>query len=223
MVQPTINQLAVAFMTDIFPDQYGNVHGGFDLGMPLTLDIKVEAGTEQIHAVKRILYWARRIDDAQLPNQLPLIESVSTYPERDVDTFDPLGTVETIDPVAPLVVPAGTTSIWIEPARGTAESFETTVIDPETHQAVPFTVPRETLRYRFFATAGSFAPAITQSEPDPGFVPKGPIHIESEYRLPNAAQVTLDADGLATVTIWIVVRDDRGGESWQLRQLELTP
>lgn len=223
MVQPTIEQLAAAFRADIFPDQYNNVHGGFDLGMPLTLDIKVEAGTEQIHAVKRILYWARRIDDAQLPNQLPLIESVSTYPERDVDTFDPLGTVETIDPVAPLVIPAGTKSIWIEPARGTAESFETTVIDPETHQAVPFTVPRETLRYRFFATAGSFAPAITQSEPDPGFVPKGPIHIESEYRLPGAAQVTLDADGLATVTIWIVVRDNRGGESWAVRTLRVTP
>ena len=45
MVQPTIEQLAAAFMADIFPDQYGNMHGGFDLGMPLTLDIKVEAGS----------------------------------------------------------------------------------------------------------------------------------------------------------------------------------
>jgi len=223
MVQPTIAQLAAAFMADIFPDQYSNVHGGFDLGMPLTLDIKVEAGTEQIRAVKRILYWARRIDDAQQPNQLPSIDSVRTYPARDAATFEPVGGIEMIEAGAPLLLPAGTTSIWIEPAPGAAEPFETTVLDPETHLAVPFTVPRETLRYRFFATAGSFAPAITQSEPEPGFVAKGPIHIESEYRLPTAAQVTPDADGLATITIWIVVRDDRGGESWQERTLRVTP
>jgi hypothetical protein len=225
VVQPTIDQLAVAFMTDIFPDQFGNVHGGFDLGMPLTLDVKVDAGTEQIRAVKRILYWATRINDVQVPNQLPLIESVRTYDERDPDTLDPIGTVTVLEPdsTMPFVVPPGTTSIWIEPARGTAEPFETTVIDPDTHKAVPFTVPRETLRYRFFTTAGSFVPAVTSSEPEPGFVATGPIHIESEYRLPSAAQIAPDANGLATVTIWIVVRDDRGGESWAQRTLVVTP
>jgi len=116
-------------------------------------------------------------------------------------------------------VPAGTTSIWIEPSRATAEPFETTVIDPETHHAVPFSVPRETLRYRFFATAGSFAPAVTSSEPDPGFVPTGPIHIESKYQLPAPDQIGAEL----LVTIWIVVRDDRGGESWAQRTLRLQP
>ena len=132
--------------------------------------------------MKRILYWARRIDDAQVPNQLPLIESVSTYPERDVDTFDPLGTVEPIEPVAPLRGHRRARSRSGSSRRArTAETFETTVIDPETHQAVPFTVPRETLRYRFFATAGIVRRRRSrQSEPDPGFVAKGPIHIESE-------------------------------------------
>jgi hypothetical protein len=219
----TIQQLAVAFMTDIFPDQYGNLHGGFDLGMPLTLDIKVDAGTEQIRAVKRILYWALPINAAQVPNQLPLIDSVRIYPERDPDTFDPIGDVQVLEKDIPLPIPAGTRSIWIEPARGTAEPFETTVIDPETHLAVPFTVPRETLRYRFFATAGSFAPAFTSSEPPPGFIATGPIHIESEYRLPGADQLAPGPDGTAAVTIWIVVRDDRGGESWARRTLVVTP
>ena len=31
-VQPTVDQLTAAFMKDIFPDQYSNLHGGFDLG-----------------------------------------------------------------------------------------------------------------------------------------------------------------------------------------------
>jgi hypothetical protein len=112
--------------------------------------------------------------------------------------------------------------VWIRPSKGNAESFETTVIDADIHQAVPFTVPRETLRYRFFATAGTFSPAITSSEPEPGFVATAPIHIESEYRLPPADQLAVDAAGHAAVAIWIVVRDDRGGESWQQRNLRLT-
>jgi len=138
-------------------------------------------------------------------------------------TFDPLGTITTLDPGAAAEVPAGTKSVWIEPARGIAEQFVTTVIDPDTHLAVPFTVPRETLRYRFFATGGSFSPAITQSEPLPGFVATGPVHIESEYRLPSAAQLPPGPDGTAIDTIWIVVRDDRGGESWARRTLVVTP
>ena len=77
-------------MTDIFPDQFGNLHGGFDLGMPLTLDITVDAGTEQIRAVKRVLYWAQRIDAAQMPNQTPTIDTVSGFYDRDEATFDPI-------------------------------------------------------------------------------------------------------------------------------------
>lgn len=218
-VTPKIEQLRDAFMADVFPDQYGNLHGGFDLGMPLTLDITVDAGTEQIRAVKRILYWARRIDDAQMPNELPRFDTVRAYYDRVAATLEPVGSIETLDPATPFPVRSGVNSIWIEPARGTAEPFETTVIDPDTHMAVPFTVPRETLRYRFFATAGSFVPAITSTEPDPGFVATGPTHLESEYRLPNASQLVPDGNGEATVRIWIVVRDDRGGEWWETRTL----
>jgi hypothetical protein len=226
LVQPTVDELTVAFMKDIFPDQYGNVHGGFDLGMPLTLDIRVNADGAEIRGVKRVLYWGRRIDDAQLPNQNPAIDTVDLFYERDDATFDPVDTPQPIphDPGADFDVDVkpGVTSLWIRPSKGNAESFETTVIDPDTHQAVPFTVPRETLRYRFFATAGKFSPPTTSSEPETGFVTTGPIHIESQYQLPPADQLAVDAAGHAAVAIWIVVRDDRGGESWQQRNLRLT-
>jgi hypothetical protein len=225
-VQPTVDQLTVAFMKDIFPDQYSNLHGGFDLGMPLTLDIKVDAGGEEIRAVKRVLYWGQRIDAMQMPNQNPTIDAVDLFYARDDATFDPVDVPQPIphDPGADFDfdVKPGVSSIWIRPAKGNAESFETTVLDPDTHQAVPFTVPRETLRYRFFATAGTFSPPTTSSEPETGFVATGPIHIESEYQLPAASQLAVDSAGHAVVAIWIVVRDDRGGESWQQRNLRLT-
>lgn len=224
-VQPTIPELTKAFMTDVFPDQYGNLHGGFDLGMPFTLDIKVVAGTEEIRAIKRVLYWAQRIDPAQMPNQTPRIAMLDAFLKRDEATFTPIDQPKTIEDMVPFDVPAGATEIWIRPAPATAEPFWTTVIDPDTHQAVPFHVDRETLRYRFFATAGTFSPAVTSSEPMPGFVPTGPIPLESKLNLPTeTGGLPVDmATGRPLITIWVVVRDDRGGESWLQRQLLLTP
>jgi hypothetical protein len=221
----TIPQLTAAFMADIFPDQFGNLHGGFDLGMPLTLDIKVDAGTEQIRGVKRVLYWATRINDAQVANQNPTIDRLDLFNVRDEATFEPMDPPEEIKPAPemPHPVDEGLRTVWIMPSAGNAESFQTTVIDPDTHRAVPFTVERETLRYRFFATAGTFAPANTSTERNPVFDVTKPSRIESQYTLPTADQITTEADGTAVVTIWVVVRDDRGGESWQQRQLRIKP
>jgi hypothetical protein len=81
--------------------------------------------------------------------------------------------------------------------------------------AVPLQVEKETLRYRFFATAGTFTPAQTSSELLPGVVAIGPVHIESQYSAP--ATIT------GPVTLWVVVRDDRGGEAWLERQLVIIP
>jgi hypothetical protein len=227
-VHPTIDQLTIAFMTDIFPDQFGNLHGGFDLGMPLTLDIKVDAGggAEQIRAIKRVVYWAQHIDAAHMPNQTPLIDKLEVFYYRDEATFEPWDLPMPIPDQMPFfTIASNVRSIWIMPSRGTTEPFETTVIDPDTHRAVPFSVERETLRYRFFATAGTFAPAATSTEPNPAFEAKGPIRLESEYSPPtDTSTLPIDADtGLPEVTIWVVVRDDRGGESWQTRKLLLEP
>jgi hypothetical protein len=229
-VHPDMDQLTRAFMADIFPDQFGNLHGGFDLGMPFTFDITIDAGTEQIRGIKRVLYWAQRINAAQVANKTPLIDKLSAFYTRDEETFEPVEVLEDIvppDPTRPaeptFTVQAGKRSVWIMPSPGVAEPFETTVIDPDTHRAVPFTVERETLRYRFFATAGTFTPAMTSSERNPAFDVLAPIRIESEYTLPTADQIPTDANGHATVTIWVVVRDDRGGESWQERRLLITP
>jgi hypothetical protein len=226
-LQPTTDQLIAAFRADIFPDQFGNLHGGFDLGMPFTFDITIDAGTEQIRGIKRVLYWARRINDAQAANQNPTIDTLSAFYDRDEATFEPADEVKVIPPVDAMnptfLVMPGKRSIWIMPSAGNTETFQTTVIDPDTHLAVPFTVERETLRYRFFATAGTFAPANTTSERNPALGGDAPLRLESEYTLPTADKIATRPDGTAIVTIWVVVRDDRGGESWQERKLLITP
>ena len=209
-IQPSADQLKAAFTADIFPDQYGNLHGGFDLGEPFVLQLQVDAGGERLDVLKRVLYWARPIDAAQTPNRTPVMGGLLTFPDRDPDTADPLGTVSMLEDGVPFQVPAGSKP-WIQPAPAEAESYETTILDPTTHLAVPLTVARETLRYAFYATAGSFAPARTSSELPPGFV--GTVHLESQYSAPAA----VPADPM--VTIWVVVRDDRGGESWLVRTL----
>jgi hypothetical protein len=211
-VQPTADQLKAAFTADIFPDQYGNLHGGFDLGEPLVLELRVDAGGERLDVLKRVLYWARRIDAAQAPNVTPSMSGLTTYPERDPDSAAPVGTISTLDAGVPFPVPAGS-QLWIEPAAADAEPFETTILDATTHLAVPLSVARETLRYAFYATEGSFAPARTSSELPPGFV--GTPHLESQYTAP----AEIPANPL--VTIWVVVRDDRGGESWLERTLQI--
>jgi len=66
-VQPTVPELTKAFMTDVFPDQYGNLHGGFDLGMPFTLDIKVVGIGTSTFTVRedQVQTWQRRDADCE--------------------------------------------------------------------------------------------------------------------------------------------------------------
>jgi hypothetical protein len=221
-VQPTADMLKAAFMSDIFPDQYGHLHGGFDLGEPFVLEIKVDAGGELLDAVKRVLYWARPIDAQQMPNNIPTIADLTLYADRDATSGMLVDPGTPIDPATPFPI-AGSSKPWILPAAGDAEPYETTVIDDTTHLVVPLSVPRETLRYAFYATAGTFAPARTASELPPGFT--GTVHLESQYTPPSdTSALPVDpASGGRLVTIWVVVRDDRGGESWITRQLAILP
>jgi len=217
----TDDQLIAAFMADVFPDQYGNLHGGFDLGEPVRIQLDIQAGDERLIAIKRILYWGQRIDDAQAPNQLPVVDAIEIFPARDPDTAEPVGEIETLTEGVPKVITA-TDAPWIRPTPAVAESYETTVLDPDSHKAVPLTVERETIRYAYYATAGTFEPARRSSELPNGFV--GVPVLESQYKPPaDLTTIPLGPNGERLVTIWIVVRDDRGGESWQTRTLEIVP
>jgi hypothetical protein len=179
-----------------------------------------------------VLFWAQRhlAESPPLPpalqteNVSPSAPVIHTYAER-TDTWEPIAPIGTLDPGTPAHVALGA-GLWLEPILPPAdvESYVTTVIDRDPpHLAVPVLVPRERIRYAFYATAGHFDPARTVSELPIGV--SGRVHLESRYVPPATLDaVPLDAStGLRLVTVWIVVRDDRGGEAWDVRQLALDP
>jgi hypothetical protein len=215
-IQLTPDQLLAAFKADVYLDQFGQVHGGFDLGMPLNLQLTVTDGVDTVVAIKRVLFWATMLP-GQVPNVAPVIRRIDRYDARDEKTWDPVGPVTPFEEGEPAHVALGS-ELWLRPELpdDVVESYVTTVIqrDPP-HRAVPTVVPRERIRYAFYATAGHFNPPRTVSELVPGV--SGTVHLESKYVPP----ATLPAEPL--VTVWIVVRDDRGGESWVTRQIVLDP
>jgi hypothetical protein len=223
-LQLTPEQLLTAFKADVFLDQYGQVHGGFDLGMPLNLQLDVTDGVDATIAVKRVLFWAAMLP-GQKPNVAPTIPRIDQYRDRDEDTWAPVGPLTPFQEGEPTRVALGT-KLYLRPELppDVVEGYVTTVIsrDPP-HRAVPITVARERIRYAFYATAGTFNPARTVSELVPG-VP-GTVHLESAYAPPASLdEVAPDpVTGQRLVSVWIVVRDDRGGESWVTRRIALDP
>ncbi|MDB4980456.1 MAG: putative lipoprotein [Myxococcales bacterium] len=219
----TPEQLAYAFMHDIYLDQDLRFHGGFDLGLPINFQLTVDDGVETAVAIKRVLFWAQKLP-GQVANVPPAIPVIHTYADRTA-AWDPIAPIGTLDADTPAHVALGA-GLWLEPILPPedVESYVTTVIDRDPpHLAVPITVPRERLRYAFYATAGHFDPARTVSELPPGVA--GRVHLESHY-LPPAKldDVPVDATtSLHLVTVWIVVRDDRGGETWATGHLALAP
>jgi hypothetical protein len=215
-------QLAAAFMRDVYIDQDRRFHGGFDLGLPINFQLTVDDGVQTAVAIKRVLFWAQKLP-GQVANVAPSVPVIHTYAERTPE-WDPVAPIGTLDADTPAHVALGA-GLWLEPLLPPAdvESYVTTVIDRDSHLAVPVTVPRERLRYAFYATAGHFDPARAVSELPPGV--SGRVHLESHY-LPPATLDDVPVDAMTQlhlVTVWIVVRDDRGGETWVERKLALDP
>jgi hypothetical protein len=226
-VQLASTDLLAAFKADIYVDQFGQPHGGFDLGMPLNLQLTVTDGVQTARAVKRVMFWAQAWPDQKV-NQTPTIPSVSAFADRNQETFDLVSPVGLLDAATPTHVSLGAKGLWLLPAYHEGETDETyvaTVInrDPP-YQAIEAPVPvQERIRYAFYATAGHFEPARTVNQLAPGAV--GVVHFESHYVPPATLDgVPVDsATGTHLVTVWVVVRDDRGGESWFAGRVALDP
>ena len=225
-VQLSPSDLATAFLSDVFPDQYGQPHGGFDLGMPLNFQVTATDGVQMVKAVKRVVFWARPLPGQTL-NQTPTIPSVSLFANRDPATFDLMDAAGTLDATTPTHV-ALDAGLWLLPTfqEGVTDETYTPIIlnrDPP-YQAIAAPEPvEERIRYAYYATAGHFDPPRSVNQLIPGTV--GTVHLESHYIPPATLdEVPVDAaTGLHLVTVWIVVRDDRGGESWVEGRLALDP
>jgi hypothetical protein len=219
----TPDQLKTAFMSDVYVDQFGQFHGGFDLGLPMNIELTATDGVDTVKAVKRVLFWAAMLP-GQVPNENPSVPVVSIYRDRDEQTWEPIGDVATLDPNTPVHVALGS-QLWLRPELPPAdvESYVTTVIDRDPpHRAVPIVVDKERIRYAFYASAGRFDPPRRVSELPPGVA--GTVHLESKYLPPATLDgVPADLNGDRLVTVWVVLRDDRGGEKWLEAKLALDP
>jgi hypothetical protein len=214
----TTDWLTAAFRRDVFFGPDGTLHGGFDLGMPVVFQLTAQAGDDTAVAIKRALFWRQPVRADQTPNRSPQVPGVRGYDRRDETTAEPLP--DAITPIeAGTPVDAPESGLWIDPVDAAAptvtaeaESYVTATLDRLTGQVTPVDV-KETLTYTFYASSGTFDPQQTSSEPPPGVTPQGRLHIESKYQ-PAAG-------GPSDVTIWIVVRDERGGASWATRTLHV--
>jgi hypothetical protein len=187
---------------------------GFQL--PIVVDFQLAAGAQTLEAVNRVIF-SQVIPDRpnQMPNQNPQITTITTFGARDAQEL----------PINPTPLPANTPAVvpigghlWFLPGGAVAESYSTRVL---TRDNPPQVITQdgivETLRFAFFATAGTFSIPETSTATPPIFDPTTTIHLESQYNAPATLPANPD------VTFWIVVRDERGGASWVTGQITLTP
>ena len=211
-----------ALLVDIFPGHLKEWHGGFDLGLPINLEVTVQVGAETVTGIKRVIFWKAPLSANHAPNRNPVISHLRMFHERDPATLEPQAPITTVDPVLTSVL-AGQ-PVWIEPVGAQAEPYVTSVINRLTDQVQVVEVPAENLRFSFFATAGKFVPAETSSTLPFGAVVTARIPLEARYHPPSDAELTLDqaSDQRSLwVTIWIVVRDERGGASFTERRVRV--
>jgi len=178
-------------------------------------------GGQTAEAVKRLVYWPRldpSVYPNQAPNQNPAIDDVTFFSRRDSATGEP------VDPYPAGQDPELSLSrgdrLYVLPSEATAETYTFYEIDRQHGNAVVAATAQELLRYDFYATVGTFSPAERQSQLSPLVTtPDGQVHLDSQYNPPDAAD--LPADG--TVTLWIVVRDERAGVGWTSRTIHVVP
>jgi hypothetical protein len=206
--------VADAFTRDTFLGVDGQAHGGFDLGMPVVFQITASAGGDTVRAIKRVTFWPHAVRADQEANRAPRIAQVRAYDRRDEVSAEPIpAAVQPLLEGGAVEVPAD--GLWVDPAPGDAEPYVTAVLDRFTGQVTSHDVPQETLWYAFYATAGTFSPNETSNQLGPGVTAPLRVHIESKYHPPAATQFSVG------VTMWIVVRDERGGASWVSRSLDV--
>jgi hypothetical protein len=206
-LDPTRAQVIAAFLADPLGAIYG---------LPLTVQLTVSAGAEQVIARKRVLIAARLTPD-QKPNANPTITRVVHRPDENgvATPFDFADSMR-----EPLAVRLGE-ELMIEPSRPEAdrEMYPARIGDRRTG-CVTTRPAVEAGRFAFFATAGEFGPASTNTEPPIIREPGTQLHkLASTYRAPRA----LKPGESDNVRIWIVTRDERAGASFVELAIRLVP
>lgn len=197
---PTIEFLTAALRSDPL---------GAALGLPVTLGFNLIGADEenQVAAIKRVLF-SPRLSPEQKPNANPRIESLSF---RKLKGETPMP----IDPAAPPEIPLGG-RLDIVASMAEAEPYQAPAYDNRTGTFTIERVEKETLRYAFYATRGTFSPGGFSTEPSP-LLNNPVIELVSTYRAPGSLAPGESPD----VDVFVVVRDERGGASFARTRLRL--
>jgi hypothetical protein len=214
-----VGEHRIVFDFDVPPPLLGaafalDPYGAQGFQLPIVVQMELAAGSETIVATKRVIFSQPIPDRAPTPNSNPVPTSITVYPVRDADAEPvapkPLGEDESYG------MPPGS-QLWFEPIGTVAEPYSTLTLTRDVPpQVITTDVAAETLRFAFFASAGSFSPPETTTAPSLVRDQKR-VHVESQYNAPGVAP----AD--PNVTIWIVARDERGGTSFTRRHVVVGP
>ncbi len=165
-------------------------------GLRVQLQIKVDDGNPAKDvSAEKVLLFSRK---DHLPNHVPLLDGVAVT--RDGVAFRMLQPGELLDlergrtfglrPLPHLCPPSGANTCT--PA---IESYDTLDLSGKSIHLT------EELAYSFFTTAGAELDRDTAAEPRGGVAPPDGL-------------TRIDSTAAGPGTLWIVVRDGRGGESW---------
>ena len=225
----TSSQLALFFSPAATSDPDLDVAIAYDrdFGMDAIVDLTFGLGGESARVLKRVVYWPllppaevpATFSEPQLPNQNPRMVDLQLFRNRDATTGDP---EDPYPDAAPTMSLAAKDHLYLlpVPAPDAAERYLLRARNTQTNVVETVDVARELLTYQFYATAGTFSPDSRQSELSPILTsPDGRVHVDSEYQPPKVTD--LPADG--RVTVWVVVRDERAGTSWDSRTFSITP
>jgi hypothetical protein len=198
-----------------------------DFGLDAIVDLNFHLGAESAAVIKRVVYWPLlaaadvppTFTQPQLPNQNPRLIDIQLFRHRDTTTGDPEDPWPDGGPTLSIAA-KDTLYVLPVPAPDAAERYLLRARNSQTNAVETLDIARELLTYQFYATAGTFDPDTQQSELSPVLTsPDGRVHTDSQYHLPKLAD--LPSDG--RVTLWIVVRDERAGASWDSRTFTVTP
>jgi hypothetical protein len=177
-----------------------DTYKGF-LGLRQPVQLELSAGTEAVVGIKRMEFFLPPLDGGAF--------SVNVNPVVGPLEFNDAGW----EPDASVTFLAQPKAMGFRPP-GAAVRNTVAVIEDKTlrqdYLVTTFTGERrsvhETWRYNFFATLGGFSPAVAG-----GADPLGrDAGIETQW-------TPVDGQDGGTLTVWVVVRDGRGGETWVTR------
>jgi len=196
-----------------------------DFGLPAIVNLKFDINGEHAVAIKNVVYWPK-LDPSEQPNTNPTLEGLTLYMHRNADTGDPQDPWPDQNPT--LSISAGD-KLFVQPdylpdpSTGYAGAVDTNYLlrvkNTQTNEIETQVVPRELVRFQFYATAGTFQQDQTQSELEPFVSPGSRLHTDSQYNLPKVSE--LPAAG--QVRIWVVTHDERAGSDWLSTTITVVP